>query len=226
MRVGVITYAVPHLKTQQVLALLTLRKELRLSLHVIPFVSRPSRSPLINHRPAQTVGPTPSVLASFYGMPCEEVDDVRKVNTDFDVAVVAGAGLLPDELVAKKPFINAHPGLIPAVRGLDAFKWAIVEQQPVGCTLHVLDKEVDAGRHLKSVVTPVFAGDTIETLARRHYENEIALMGNFAQFLANPENPLPLAEGRAHKRMPAETEKEMPRLFPAYVERLSAGAKA
>ena len=55
-------------------------------------------------------------------------------------------------------------------------------------TLHYIDEHVDAGEIISVVQTPVFASDTLETLARRHYEAEINLLSNFETHLNDPSN--------------------------------------
>lgn len=42
-------------------------------------------------------------------------------------------------MIQKYRIINAHPGYIPVVRGLDSLKWAIVEGLPIGVTTHLLE---------------------------------------------------------------------------------------
>jgi len=220
LKVGVITYDIPHLKTQQLLSALVLDQELEISLYVIPFRSRTTRNVLFSHRPNMATGGYPKEVASARQISILTIPDVRDIEDDADVYVLGGAGLLPGEFVTRATVINVHPGLIPTVRGLDAFKWAIHDDLPLGVSMHVLDAEVDLGRHLKSVPTPIYVNDTLGTLARRHYENEITLLANFRRFLEHPAAPLSDLEERApRKRMPKDTEKAMVRAFPQYVAR-------
>ncbi|MCK5296462.1 MAG: hypothetical protein KAJ75_06205, partial [Alphaproteobacteria bacterium] len=115
-----------------------------------------------------------------------------------------------------------HPGLIPTVRGLDAFKWAIYDKKPLGITLHFIDKEVDAGEHIFSMRTPVFASDTLESLSLRHYMNELHILINYKKHLKNRNKPLfPKNVGKAHMRMSAEKEKTMLNTFPEYIYEFS-----
>lgn len=124
------------------------------------------------------------------------------------------------ECVKDKRILNCHPGIIPAIRGLDAFKWAIYEMKPIGVTLHFIDTEVDAGEVIAVVPTEVYITDSLITLARRHYENEIEVLSNFDEYLRNPQNTFKdIEKGEPHKRMPLNIEKEMVRRFSEYVER-------
>ena len=220
MKVGIITYETPHLKTQQILSALLLDQELEISLYVIPFRPRATRNVLFNHRPNMATGGYPKEVASACRVSVVTIPDVRDIEDDIDVYVLGGAGLLPGDFVTRATVVNVHPGLIPTVRGLDAFKWAIHDDFPLGVSMHVLDAEVDSGRHLKSIPTPIYINDTLDTLAHRHYENEINLLVNFRRFLERPSAPLPGLEERApRKRMPIDTEEVMLRVFPQYVAR-------
>jgi phosphoribosylglycinamide formyltransferase-1 len=101
--------------------------------------------------------------------------------------------------VRGKKIINCHPGILPAVRGLDAFKWTIYEMKPLGVTLHYIDEEVDSGEIISVIPTPIFITDDLETLARRHYENEIYVLSNFEEYLNRPVNPfLGIESGAPH----------------------------
>ena len=59
---------------------------------------------------------------------------------------------------------------------------------PLGVTLHYIDENVDAGEVISVVETPVFASDSLESLARRHYENEIKLLSEFELYMRKPQN--------------------------------------
>lgn len=72
------------------------------------------------------------------------------------------------------------------------------------------------------VPTPVFITDSLATLARRHYENEIAVLSAFEEHLADPQNHFPAPEPReATKRMPLQEESVMLRSFEKYKEEYS-----
>jgi phosphoribosylglycinamide formyltransferase-1 len=119
-----------------------------------------------------------------------------------------------------KKIINCHPGIIPACRGLDSFKWAIYDMKPLGITLHYIDAQVEAGEIIAVIPTNIYKTDSFATLARRHYENEINCISNFIYHLENPRNPfseIELSESRM--RMPIEKERELVRRFSDYVEK-------
>jgi phosphoribosylglycinamide formyltransferase 1 len=224
MNIAILTYDTPHLKTQTLVSALALTTAFRIQLFGLPFNPRPPRQPLLQHRPDMNTTGHPRDLARHFDLTYQPIDGPSDIEEAFDVALVAGAGLLPAEFVERAPVINCHGGLIPSVRGLDAFKWAIHDRQPLGNTLHVIDAEVDAGTHLKAIPTPIFPDDSLESLARRHYELEMLLLINFAEHLNNPEKPptdLPVRPAR--KRMRLDTERDMIAGFPQYLKQFAKG---
>jgi len=64
--------------------------------------------------------------------------------------------------------LNIHPSLLPAFPGLDAQKQALdYGVKFTGCTVHLVDEELDHGPIVKQSVVPVLPGDTVETLSAR-----------------------------------------------------------
>jgi phosphoribosylglycinamide formyltransferase-1 len=231
LKIGIISYDNPHLKTEQLVHRLLLRNKLAngprfdIKLLALPFSPRPLRKVLLAHRPDQERAVPTRELASQHGLdfaPCtyDSIPDIA------DLYLVAGAGIFRDTAIGKKKILNVHPGIIPSARGLDAFKWSIFEGVPLGVTLHTINAEVDAGEVIAIVKTPIFPSDTLELLARRHYELELDVLCEFLSFLhqavnldsaAYPENP-------PRMRMPMGTEKEMVAKFDEYKQKFSAPA--
>ena len=220
LNVALLTYDAPHRKTQQVVANLALQPTLQLRLYALPFHVRPARSPHFRHRPHMWTAGRPERVAQYYDLEYRRIDNTDEIDQPFDVVLIGGAGLLPARFVSSNTVVNCHGGFIPLVRGLDAFKWAIHDLQPLANTLHIIDANVDAGHPLKVLRTPVYEDDSLETLAQRHYELEIQLLGQFSFFLENPEpidGDLPVRPPR--KRMPASVETETTARFPLYLEK-------
>jgi len=221
--IGIITYDYPHLKTEQVLLnLLTKYKPEQFELFALPFVPRKERSIQIIHRPDMSKSVLPELIARAHGITYTPVAHDYDIPGGLDLYLVSGAGILSAEFVKNKKTINTHPGIIPAVRGLDAFKWAVYEMKPLGVSLHYIDETVDAGEIISVIPTDVFKTDTFETLCRRHYENEVQMTSNFEYYLQHPVNIFPDIESCApHRRMSLATEIEMIARFEEYKERYS-----
>lgn len=212
--VGILTYDYFHLKTEQVVHQLLRKGFKELTLFALPYTQRPDRPVLIPHRPNQVDAITTEDLAVANSLSFIKYDGKSEL-PECDFYLITGAGVLPPNVVRGKLIINAHPGIIPSARGLDAFKWSIYNQIPLGITLHYIDEEVDSGQIISIVRTPVYFGDSLMTLARRHYELEIEVMSNFTHYLANSfVEAFPTYD--AHRRMPADTEAEMVRRFDDY----------
>ncbi len=222
MNIGIITYHYPHLKTEQVLLRLVEMSRYSIEMFALPFKPRKSRSPIIVHRPPQETGAHPEEMAKKFGLNYQTVEADYDIPGGLDYYLILGAGILSEEFIRGKQTINCHPGVIPASRGLDSFKWSIHDHKPLGISLHFIDEKVDAGEIISIKQTPVFSNDTIESLARRHYELEIDMTARFQEFLDRPTNPFAdIAVGEPHMRMNQDTEKKTLEKFGSYLERFS-----
>ncbi len=217
--VGLITYRYPHLKTDQVLQRL-LKQNFAFRMYALPFTPRKPRETLFAHRPEQANAVAPQAMAEKHNIPYIECQNDEDIDDFCDVYLVLGAGILSAKCVEGKKIINCHPGIIPASRGLDSFKWAIYEMKPVGITLHFIDAQVDAGEIISVVPTSVYMSDNFDTLARRHYENEIDCLSRFTELLDNPVNPYSeIEEGEARMRMPLTKERELAQQLSEYIDK-------
>lgn len=219
MHIGIITYDYYHLKTEQIVHKLLFNHGYapnNLSLIALPFEARKKRAPLIHHRPAQASAVSTEELAianriKFHRNP----GDSPLLECDY--YLITGASILPGELIAGKKVINAHPGLIPAARGLDAFKWSIINKLPLGVTLHYIDEQVDSGEIITMEKTPIYSNDTLESLARRHYELEIDMLANF-EFHMQAQKKIQVQQQKANRRMPPQAEEQLIKMFESYVQ--------
>lgn len=221
VRIGLIVADAPHLKTEQVALRLWAAGHKDVTVFTVPFQQRAPRQPLFQHRPDQSDAPHPARLCEGLGYayrPCGGATDIPA--TGMDVFLMTGGILMPEAFLSavSGPVLNAHAGLIPRSRGLDAFKWAILDQVPVGNTLHKIDAQVDMGELLETRVTPVFADDTLHRFAMRHYAAEIDMLVGFETALHSPEPRPDLTgpAGPARMRMKAEDEAKLDAAFVAY----------
>jgi len=218
----VLTYDHPHRKTEDVVWRLMLAGR-RPELVVLKWENRKQRRLLYAHRPAETGWACESVtsprgLAESLDLPIHFTNEIDTLEDKLDrmspeVVVIGGAGILPPPVVEKHNVLNVHPGLLPARRGLDVFKWSVYDCKQVGVTAHLCDKRTDLGYRLIEREVPVFANDTLHNFAMRQYEYELGTI--------NPAIEMVLAGGGGEPVHPGETKpyKRMPRMMEAHLER-------
>jgi phosphoribosylglycinamide formyltransferase-1 len=94
------------------------------------------------------------------------------------VSIVCLAGymrLVSAELINafKDRVLNIHPSLLPAFPGLDAQRQALEYGAKVsGCTVHLVDEQLDHGPIILQRPVEVLENDTVETLSARILEQE------------------------------------------------------
>ena len=113
------------------------------------------------------------------GKPREEHDrEVVAALRDNKVDLVCLAGymrLLSPWFVRQFPakILNIHPSLLPAFPGLEAQQQAFAYGVRVsGCTVHLVDEELDHGAIIVQKTVPVLDSDDEHTLAARILEQE------------------------------------------------------
>lgn len=94
---------------------------------------------------------------------------LREARVDF--VVLAGfMRVIKEPLLRAFPgrILNIHPSLLPAFRGLEAWRQALEAGVPeAGCTVHLVDAGVDTGAILGQSRVPVLPDDTAESLHAR-----------------------------------------------------------
>ena len=120
-----------------------------------------------------------ALVISSKGKPREEHDrEVVAALLDSKVDLICLAGymrLLSPWFVQQFPakILNIHPSLLPAFPGLEAQQQAFAYGVRVsGCTVHLVDEELDHGAILVQKTVPVLDSDDERTLAARILEQE------------------------------------------------------
>jgi phosphoribosylglycinamide formyltransferase 1 len=97
-----------------------------------------------------------------------------------ELVVLAGfMRVLKEPLLRAFPrsIINIHPSLLPKYKGLEAWKQALEAGEKVtGCTVHYVEKELDAGHILGQREVEIRTDDTPESLHARIQEAEHELL--------------------------------------------------
>ncbi len=224
MHVGIITYQTGHLKTWHILRKL-MTKSFDVTLYAFPFFPRPQEEKFFEDRPFQLIDFDIKKFClenriGYVEMDGWEEKDVVKFGKiggpeTPDVYLTCIAKIIPDVFIKSRMIINAHPGLLPENRGVDAFKWAIVHRWPVGISLHVIDRHIDRGTLLHRMRIPVLPTDTFRDVTDRAYEMECDLQANFDCYLKELKknrvvsDQFPLSK----KRISEELERKLEGLF-------------
>ena len=86
-----------------------------------------------------------------------------------DVLVLGGTRIIKPQILAtpKQATVNAHPGLLPVLRGSSSVGWALYKDLPQGATAHFIDPGIDTGDIIIKRELPVYRQDTYESLNYR-----------------------------------------------------------
>ena len=124
------------------------------------------------------------------GLEREQYDrQVVEVLKEKQVDLVCLAGfmrLLSPYFVSEFPnrILNIHPSLLPAFPGLDAQRQALEYGVKItGCTVHVVDENLDAGPIVLQTPIPVLDDDTPETLSARILQEEHRIYSEAIRFV-------------------------------------------
>lgn len=124
-----------------------------------------------------TVAPDPGLPTSVPATAANSWDDVtaalRAVGTD--LALLVGMPIVPAAVLdaAKFGFLNAHNGALPSHRGMDAVGWALIQNQPIVCSLHLARPAVDRGEVISAHPVPAAPA---RTLAARVKTTQLRLL--------------------------------------------------
>jgi hypothetical protein len=223
-----LTYDHEHRKTTDVLWRMIAGGNRPGAVVALPWVNRKKqRGYIYGHRPAEKnwpcepIGYTHDICAKL-GIEWAKApyDDIQGAIARFSpsVVVIGGAGILPHDVVTKFTVVNVHPGLLPARRGLDVFKWAINDLVQVGVTAHICDERTDLGRRLIERQVPVFPEDSLQSFAMRQYEYELGTINGAIEMVKAgvPGDPIHPGETKPYGRMPLKIEATLLQRFEDY----------
>ena len=193
--IGLITYDKPHKKTYDLACLLKASGATVVFL-TAPFEERSERHPLVQHRP-EGIKRDPSSIASAFGWGIAKYGEVK-----CDILLIGGCNITPGLRA-----LNSHPGYLPYIRGLDALKWAIWHEVPVGVSVHWTTDKPDAGRIVSRKIVPLYFEDTFHSFALRAYNIEIeelvkaALSDETTELTEDDSAEMRYLRNTVHKRM-------------------------
>ncbi|HET6226351.1 MAG TPA: formyl transferase [Bacteroidia bacterium] len=91
-----------------------------------------------------------------------------------DLVILGGSRILKQQIISIPSIgiLNAHPGLLPKYRGVNVMLWSIYHNDPIGVTVHFIDKGIDTGRICTQQQIEIQKNDTLESL--RVKANEVS----------------------------------------------------
>jgi methionyl-tRNA formyltransferase len=126
-------------------------------------------------------------VANHNDATCKELLGAEKP----DVLALGGTRIIKTSIleVPRRATVNAHPGLLPWLRGSASVGWALYKDMPQGATAHFIDPGIDTGDIIVRRELPVYRSDTYESLNARVATLAGELMAESLAFLANGEAP-------------------------------------
>jgi methionyl-tRNA formyltransferase len=124
----------------------------------------------------QPVPPSIADLIAGLDIPHEEVDNhnnavCQEALEAFkpEAVVLGGTRIIRPPILTIPPqgTVNAHPGLLPRLRGSSSVGWALYKDLPIGSTVHFVDSGIDTGSIILQRRLPVHRGETYEHIVRR-----------------------------------------------------------
>jgi methionyl-tRNA formyltransferase len=108
-----------------------------------------------------------------------------------DVLALGGTRIIKPQILEtpRRATVNAHPGLLPLLRGSASVGWALYKDLPQGATAHFIDPGIDTGDIIVKRQLPVYHHDTYESINYRIAILSGELMAESLTFLANGEAP-------------------------------------
>jgi methionyl-tRNA formyltransferase len=172
----------------------------------------------------------PSDIARNFGIryvvTSHDSDLIKEEVTNSDsLAIISGARILKPHIIDlfTKGIINFHPGVIPYARGLDALFWSIYNDNPLGVTAHLIDKNIDAGKILCINKIKVYPTDTLLDLSERLYEEQLEMIAPSIEKAINNEGYLLTDYGHYNRKMEPTLEKQVLEITSQYVLNHSNG---
>lgn len=98
----------------------------------------------------------------------ESISILQQLNLDY-IICIHFPYFIPGEILSipKCGVVNLHPAYLPYNRGWHTPTWAIIEDTPIGATLHFMDQGVDTGDIIYQKKMDISPGDTADSLYKK-----------------------------------------------------------
>ena len=115
----------------------------------------------------------------MFAVDMKDKREVRAIVSGYDLVISAHCKqIFPKELVDSVRCINIHPGLNPHNRGWYPQVFSILNKKPIGCTIHLIDAEIDHGSVIYQQEVQINAYDTSLDVYKRVVEAEKRLISD------------------------------------------------
>ena len=126
-----------------------------------------------------------------------------------EILVLGGTRIIKSRMleIPKTATVNAHPGLLPWLRGSSSPGWALYQDFPQGATAHYVSPGIDTGDIIVSRELPVQRGDTYESINARIAVLAGELMAEAVQAIRSGEvsaTPQDTSVGETYKVIPED----------------------
>jgi len=112
--------------------------------------------------------------------------DIEIIKTNFDLVFsIHCKQLFPFTLIKNVKCINIHPGYNPINRGWYPQIFSIINDLPIGATIHEIDEKIDNGSIIAQELVKKYSFDTSETLYNRVVSKEIELLEDNIEKIIN-----------------------------------------
>lgn len=110
------------------------------------------------------------------------IEEIKKLKPDL-IALAGFLKILPEEFIDNFPgkIVNTHPSLLPCFGGKGMYginvQKAVLKSgtKVTGCTVHLVDRDVDHGPIIAQETVPVIPSDTPESIQERVHSVELGL---------------------------------------------------
>jgi len=139
-------------------------------------VADEEREKFLTRIAGQPTPPTISDLVAGLGIARREVSNHNNAacqellnKAKPELIVLGGTRIIHPNILDIPPrgTVNAHPGLLPWLRGSSSVGWALYKDAPIGSTVHFVEPDIDTGPIILRRELPIRRGDTYERIVRR-----------------------------------------------------------